>query len=167
MILVLLATLGAIVTAFVLYPVFRHAPATGPAYTDENALALSDLIDKKAMLYEAIQDLDFEKDSGKISAGDYEAARTDYLAQVAVVMEKMDDLAPEKPAVTKQQKKKEPQKKKSSDKLECASCGAGNPQGSNFCLECGAAFATACSACGESLPAKAKFCNACGEKVGA
>ena len=99
MILALLATLGAIVTAFVLYPVFKGAPASGvpePVEIDEIDLELSDLIDKKAMLYDAMQDLDFEKDSGKISASDYESARSDYMAQVSAVMKELDALAPQK-----------------------------------------------------------------------
>jgi hypothetical protein len=164
LILALLATLGAIVTAFVLYPVFTEATAAGPApELDETALALADLSDKKAMLYEAIQDLDFEKDSGKISDSDYQTARNDYLAQVSVVMEKMDALAPPKP----DDRKKTPKEPRQESAFECARCGASNPKGSNFCLECGAGFETACAACGESLPTKAKFCNACGEKVSA
>lgn len=162
MILALLAALGAIVTVFVLYPVFTEAPASGPASLDEAELALADLSDKKAMLYEAIQDLDFEKDSGKISEADYESARNDYLAQVAAVMEKMDALAPARPAGGKKTKST---KTKPKGALTCTSCGVDNPKGSKFCLECGTAFTVACASCGESLPAKAKFCNACGEKV--
>ena len=165
MILALLATLGAIVVTFVLYPVFTAAPATAPSELDESELALSDLSDKKAMLYEAIQDLDFEKAAGKVSDTDYETARNDYLAQVSAVMEKMDALAPQKQKRTKPTKKAAQQKQKLEVEVECESCGEGNPKGSNFCLECGKPIAATCASCGESLPAKARFCNACGEKV--
>lgn len=172
MILALLATLGAMVVAFVLYPVFTEAAATGPAVLDETALALSDLGDKKAMLYEAIQELDFEKDSGKISAAEHETLRNDYLAQVAVVIQKIDALAPTKVEAASEAKKPatKPATKPNTgakNELECAGCGANNPKGSNFCLECGQAFALACTKCGESLPAKSRFCNACGDKVSA
>ncbi len=168
MILALLATLGAIVVTFVLYPVFTAPPvigATGPSKLDESELALSDLSDKKAMLYEAIQDLDFEKAAGKVSDTDYETARNDYLAQVSAVMEKMDVLAPQKQKRTKPTKKAAQQKQKLEVEVECESCGEGNPKGSNFCLECGKPFAATCASCGESLPAKARFCSACGETV--
>ncbi len=165
MILALLATLGAIVVTFVLYPVFTAAPTTAPSELDESELALSDLSDKKAMLYEAIQDLDFEKAAGKVSDTDYETARNDYLAQVSAVMEKMDALAPQKQKRTKPTKKAAQQKHKLEVEVECESCGEGNPKGSNFCLECGKPIAATCASCGESLPAKARFCNACGEKV--
>ena len=163
MILALLATLGAIVVAFVLYPVFTEATAGAPAEFNEAESALADLRDKKAMLYEVIQDLDFEKASGKISEDDYETSRDNYLAQVAAVMEKLDAVATsEKPP---QAKKQPPQKSK--DTRACASCSELNPKGSNFCLECGKPFALTCASCGKSSPAKARFCNACGEKVSA
>lgn len=163
MILALLATLGAIVVAFVLFPVFTEATDGAPAEFDEAALALADLRDQKAMLYEVIHDLDFEKDSGKISDDDYKTTRNHYLAQVAAVMEKLDALAaPEKAPDTKKQPRQE-----SKDARKCASCGELNPKGSNFCLECGKPFDRTCASCGENVPAKARFCNACGEKVSA
>jgi membrane protease subunit (stomatin/prohibitin family) len=175
LILALLATLGAIVVAFVLYPVFTEATAGAPAAFDEAELALADLRDKKAMLYEVIQELDFEKASGKVSDSDYESTRNNYLAQVTAVMEKLDALAPpespsdppsKKPASTRTKKsaKKQTGQKSQSDR-ECVSCGELNPKGSNFCLECGKPFALTCASCGESVPAKARFCNACGENL--
>ena len=179
MILALLATLGAIVVAFVLYPVFTEATAGAPAEFDEAELALADLRDKKAMLYEVIHDLDFEKASGKISEDDYESTRDNYLAQVTAVMEKLDALAapekapdqPSQPKKTASTKTKKPAKKRprqeTKDARECASCGELNPKGSNFCLECGKPFTLTCASCGESSPAKARFCNACGAKVSA
>ncbi len=171
MILALLATLGAIVVAFVLYPVFTEATAGAPTAFHETDVALSDLRDKKAMLYDAIQDLDFEKAAGKVSDSDYENARSDYLAQVAVVLEKLDALAPPDTEPEPTSTEKTPTKKRTAqetkDSLECASCGELNPKASNFCIQCGNPFAAACASCGESLHHKARFCNACGEKVSA
>ena len=170
MTLALLATLGAIVVAFVLYPVFTEATAGAPAAFDEAELALADLRDKKAMLYEVIQELDFEKASGKVSDSDYESTRNTYLAQVAAVMEKLDALTPPEPkhasTKTKKSAKKQTQQKSQGERA-CASCGELNPKESNFCLECGKPLALTCASCGESVPAKARFCNACGEKVSA
>jgi len=168
LILALLATLGAIVVAFVLHPVFTEATAGATPAFDEAELKLADLRDKKAMLYEVIQDLDFEKASGKISDSDYESTRNNYLAQVAAVMEQLDAVAPPEPKKpkTKQSAKKQTRRKSQSDlERACASCGKRNPKGSNFCLECGKPFALTCASCGESVLAKARFCNACGEKV--
>ena len=171
MILTLLATLGAIVVAFVLYPVFTEGTAGATAELDEAELALADLRDKKAMLYEVIHDLDFEKASGKISQVDYESTRNHYLAQVAAMIERLDALAapdppPKKTASTKTKKpaKRQP-RQESEDARACASCGELNPEGSKFCLECGKPFNLTCGSCGEGVPAKARFCTACGAKV--
>lgn len=148
---------------FVLYPVFTTAPAGAPVPLDESERALSELLDKKARLYGAIQDLDFEKAAGKISDTDYETARSDYLAQVATVIEQIDTLAP-----TKKKSKKSasaPPPAKGSSTVECTSCGESNPPGSKFCLECGKPLEVACAACAERVPANARFCNHCGAKV--
>lgn len=161
------------VVAFVLYPVFTEAGANGAlAQLDETDIAISNLRDKKAMLYDAIQDLDFEKAAGKVSDGDYENARNDYLAQVAEVIGKLDALAPPEPeaapAATKtSSKKRSPKEAKDDPGLACANCGELNPAASNFCNQCGASMARTCASCGENLPAKARFCNGCGAKVSA
>lgn len=175
MILALLATLGAIVVAFVLYPVFTEAPAGGAFDAgeldddEEDDPALAELRDKKARLYESIRELDFDKAAGKISAADYEAARNDYLAQVSAVMAEIDARAPTEPAPAHgKHEKKQRKRKPASDAeptLACSSCGEENPAGSKFCLECGTSLGKTCGSCGESLPPKARFCIACGEKV--
>ena len=178
MILALLATLGATVVAFVLYPVFTGAGGDdASAVFEETDIALSDLNDKKAMLYDAIQDLDFEKEAGKVSDSDYEYARDDYLAQVAAVMAKLDALTPPEPESesesTSTSGTSEPQPGRTSTAAKdgqeraCANCGELNPKASNFCFQCGNPMAKACASCGESLLDKARFCNACGEKVSA
>ena len=159
----LLATLAVVVVAFVLHPVFAaSAPAGALVATDKVTRELYDLEDKKMRLYDALQDLEFEKDSGKISDADFESARTDYLAQVSQVIARMDEIAPTAKKTAKAKPKK---KSKQADEVACASCGESNPKSSKFCLECGAAFGVQCASCGESLPDGAKFCNECGEKV--
>ena len=158
MILALLATLGAIVVALVLYPVFSE-DSDEKFELDELERELRELEENKARLYENIKDLDFEKDSGKVSKEDYEAARGEYMTEVAAVLARIDALAPSK----KKKAKKVPPKK--TERVVCASCGESNPKGSKFCLACGTPFGIVCSACGEKLPPKANFCNACGEKV--
>ena len=159
MILALLATLGAIVVAFILFPVFvtddgSHRPL------DSVDIRISDLTDEKARLLEALQDLDFEQASGKVSKQDYDSARADYLQQVSNVMAEIEAIAPKKKS------KSARDKTATSDAIACASCRQSNRPGSKFCSECGASLAsTACGSCGAELPDGSKFCNACGEKV--
>ncbi len=171
MILALLATLGAVVVTFVLYPVFANATFE-PFGLDETQSELRDLEEKKAQILGNIKDLDFEKASGKLSEADYESARNDYIAQVSAAIARIDELAPQPKPKPKPKKKKTAKSKRAApeskaETIACASCGEANSKGSKFCLECGSAFEAKCGICGETLPPKAKFCNACGEKVNA
>lgn len=159
MILVFLATLGAVVVGFVLYPVFTEERA-GALGDSAEALALQDLEEKKARLYTAIKDLDFEKDAEKVSSEDYERARRDYLAQAAEVMEQIDSLAPEKTTSSEEA----PAQEKAGTRT-CSICGEANSENAKFCIGCGRAFELNCSQCGENLPERAKFCSGCGHKV--
>ncbi len=162
MILVFLATLAAVVVGFVLYPVFAEERA-GALGDSAEALALRDLEEKKARLYTAIKDLDFEKDAGKVSSEDYERARGDYLAQATEVMARIDSLAPEKETskTTSSGEALAPEK----GPRTCSSCGEANSANAKFCIGCGRAFELNCSQCGENLPERAKFCLECGHKV--
>ena len=164
MILVLLATLGTVVVAFVLYPVFANE-AYGPIGLDETQSELRDLEEKKAQILSNIKDLDFEKASGKLTDADYESSRNDYMAQAAAVITRIDALAPQKPKKKKSAKSKRTAPESKAETITCASCGEANPKSSKFCLDCGSPVEARCGACGETLPTAAKFCNACGEKV--
>ena len=169
MILALLAALGTVVVAFVLYPVFANAAAES-IWLNETQSELRDLDEKKTQILTIIKDLDFEKASGKLSDADYESSRNDYLAQVSAVMTRIDELAPQQEQKPKKKisvKAKRTAPKRKAETIACASCGETNPKSSKFCLDCGSPFEARCAACSETLPPKAKFCNACGEKVSA
>jgi hypothetical protein len=162
--LALLATLGATVVAFVLYPVFAEARSSGLARLGDAEREILDLEERKSRLYTALTDLDFEKESGKVSEADYETARSDYMAQVATVLGKLDALAPRKG------EKKKPRKPDDDGAgKRCGSCSQTSPESAKFCIHCGAAFPAkeaTCEGCGETLPKEAKFCMSCGKKVG-
>jgi rRNA maturation endonuclease Nob1 len=164
LIVALLATLGATVVAFVLYPVFAETRARDLADIGETEREILDLEEKKGRLYEVLTDLDFEKEAGKVSEADYETARSDYLAQVAAVLARVDVLAPRKG-----EKKKARKPVEGAAAQRCASCSESSPKSAKFCIHCGAAFAppeATCEGCGETLPKEARFCMSCGKKVG-
>ncbi|MGH9321638.1 MAG: zinc-ribbon domain-containing protein [Vicinamibacteria bacterium] len=129
MILAVLATLGATVVAFVLYPVFTDARSGALSRVSEVEQELRDLEEKKARLYEVITDLDFEKEAGKVSASDHETARNDYLAQVAAVLARIEALAPAKKEKKRERQPVEP--------LGCVECGEKLPVEAQFCMACG------------------------------
>lgn len=167
MILFALATLGATVVAFVLYPVFSGArePQVGNTGTVERELL--SLEERKTRLYDAITDLDFEKDAGKVSEQDYQAARTDYMAQVAEILSRIDTLSPPKQEKASTKAEKKGKRRDGDDSRTCGSCGKQSRAHSKFCMHCGAPFGLVCAECGESLPEEAQFCMACGHKVSA
>jgi Double zinc ribbon len=176
LILFALATLGATVVAFVLYPVFSQAREPEVGTTGSVERELISLEEKKTRLYDAITDLDFEKDAGKVSDSDYQTARNDYMAQVAEILTRIDVLTPkqpdksEKPEQSGRSERKGEKKKKGGDdgsSLVCGSCGKSSRADSKFCMHCGTPFGPVCVECGETLPAQAKFCMACGHRVSA
>ncbi len=121
----LLAALGATVVAFVLYPVFAESRLRLKALGDTEREIL-DLEEKKSRLYSVLTDLDFEKESGKVSEPDYQTARNDYLAQVAAVLARLDAIA------TPKGEKKKPRKA-----ATCEGCGEKLPPEARFCMACG------------------------------
>jgi formylmethanofuran dehydrogenase subunit E len=113
------------VVAFVLYPVFAES-RRGLATLGESEREILDLEEKKSRLYAALTDLDFEKEAGKVSETDHQAARTDYLSQVAAVLARLDEVA-----ATRMEKKKERKA------ATCAECGEKLPPEAKFCMGCG------------------------------
>jgi len=159
----LLATLGATVVAFVLYPVFAEARTGRLRSLGDAEREVLDLEEKKSRLYALLADLDFEKESGKVSEGDYQTARNDYLAQVAAVLAAVDALASRKG-----EKKKTRKPAEAAPGRICGSCSKSSPASAKFCSHCGAAVAPSeaiCEGCGEKLPKEARFCMACGKEV--
>ena len=163
MTLALLATLGATVVAFVLYPVFAEVRTGRFGGLGDAEREVLDLEEKKSRLYALLADLDFEKESGKVSEADYQTARNDYLAQAAAVLAKLEALAPQKG-----EKKKTRKPAEAAAGRICGGCSKSSPESAKFCIHCGAAIVASeavCEGCGEKLPKDARFCMACGNKV--
>ncbi len=71
--------------------VFITAPLLVPETQGEGALPidvtpLTDLKRRRMVVYENLQDLDFEYKAGKISPGDYQSLRENHLAEAAQLM---------------------------------------------------------------------------------
>jgi hypothetical protein len=113
------------VVAFVLYPVFAESRRALDALGDVEREIL-DLEEKKSRLYTALTDLDFEKEAGKVSEADYETARNDYLAQVAAVLARLDQIAGPRG-----------EKRKARKAAVCDGCGEKLPLQARFCMACG------------------------------
>ena len=127
---------------YIVFPLLSVETAGGSLPTD--VTVLGDLKRRRLVVYDNLQDLEFEFQSGKIAREDYESLRTNYLGEAAGLMAasqeaemlKQDDAVVEREiAARRLQRSKLP-------KVEytCFACGYENPLPVKFCGECGARF---------------------------
>jgi hypothetical protein len=160
MTILFLAAIAAIVTGFVLYPVFGRVASVGEHLT-EKAQEMKRLTEEKARILAAIKDLDFEYKAGKLSDADYKRVRREDVTRAAHVMARMEALG-SGDEVT------EPREARAADsEIICTSCQQKNPQNAQFCLRCGNRIrkTVQCPKCETELPSEARFCISCGEAI--
>ncbi len=110
MVVVISLGIAAVVVAFVVAPLFLLAgePAETDPKSNETSDALADLLAEKETIYAAIQELDFDLKSGKLSAEDHAALRQRHEAQAAMVLKRLDELqgteVPQSPRGRRQEK---------------------------------------------------------------
>jgi hypothetical protein len=140
MLLTLSVLIAVGMAVYVVFPLLSVETAGGTLPTD--VTLLGDLKRRRLVVYDNIQDLEFEFQSGKIAREDYESLRTNYLGEAAGLMAasqqaellKQDDAVVEREiAARRVQRSKLP-------KVEytCSACGYENPLPVKFCGECGA-----------------------------
>ncbi len=83
---ILVAILIVAVIAFVAYPLFTPSKQK----TGQAADALDNWIAQRDSAYDAIRDLDFDYQMGKLSQNDYDALRNKYRARAATALEQID-----------------------------------------------------------------------------
>jgi len=175
--LLLLAALASGVVLFVLFPIFARASEVSQPPT-AIAQERKSLGEKKERFYEAIKDVDFEYQAGKLSDADYKSIRADILAQAAEVIARLDEIsasdavsAPasqEKDSVAVgQSEQSAPQSTETVSGTSCPSCEQPNPAGAQFCMHCGNKMTgpANCPQCDAQLQKEASFCNACGVAI--
>ena len=89
MVIILALVIAMLVVAFVAVPFFVTRPPT-PA-DDGMPERLRDLLAEKETLYAAIQELDFDLKSGKLSAKDHQALRERQENLAAAVLQRIDE----------------------------------------------------------------------------
>ncbi len=119
--------LAAGVLAAIAYPLIgrevevAHAPGT----TGEKEAAREALLAQKHLAYEALNDLDFELASGKLSEADYQAMKQEMEAEAIRLLKELDALEGEGGQIP------EP------DQHTCPSCGRATEPDNSFCHGCG------------------------------
>jgi DNA-directed RNA polymerase subunit M/transcription elongation factor TFIIS len=107
---------------------------------------IADLKRRRLVLYENLQDLEFEYKSGKIARRDYDSLRENYTAEAAELM--LASQEAEKPAlagdafIEREVIARRARRRASapSQDYKCPKCGFENPLPVKFCGDCGAAL---------------------------
>ena len=141
--MVLLTMAGVTIASLIAlgYPLLKNKrDAEDPEETDE-------LAHRKASIYQDIRDLEFDRETDKVAQADYEAMRTDYETEAALVLEVMD------------------QKGNGHAEASCPGCGKISEPGARFCPSCGCEMDHRCPSCGEQVAEDDRFCGACGGEI--
>jgi hypothetical protein len=129
---------------FIVFPLLSAETAGGPLPQD--VTVLGDLKRRRLVIYDNMQDLEFEFQSGKIARKDYEELRTNYLGEAAGLMAatKEAELIKQDDAVVEREIAARRLQRATQGKIEytCPRCGYQNPLPVKFCGECGARIAT-------------------------
>jgi predicted RNA-binding Zn-ribbon protein involved in translation (DUF1610 family) len=121
------------------------APETAAASTlPVDVTPQIDLKRRRLVLYENLQDLEFEYKAGKLSADDYNALRMDYTSEAAQLMAVSQDLeitSTEAAFIERAVAARRARPKSESvPDYTCPKCGFENPLPVKFCGECGTAI---------------------------
>jgi len=95
--------IAVVVVAFVAAPFFLLGgrPSEAAPKNPDAGEALQELLAEKETIYAAIQELDFDLESGKLSPEDHAALRQRHEAQAAAVLKRMDEFQGATPATEK------------------------------------------------------------------
>lgn len=127
--------------------IFVAAPLLAPESATAAPLPVDvtpqvDLKRRRLVLYENLQDLEFEYKAGKLAPEDYQALRVDYTAEAAQLMAASQNLEVQSTedarierAVAARRARRKPA---SVPDYTCPQCGFENPLPVKFCGECGA-----------------------------
>jgi hypothetical protein len=136
--IVLLITAG--LAVFVVSPLLA---AEGAGAVPIDVTPLGDLKRRRLVLYENIQDLEFEYKAGKIAPEDYQRLRTGYTAEAAQLMlasQELEGMTADEAFIEREVAARRARRKAQPavEEYICAKCGFENPLPVKFCGECGA-----------------------------
>ncbi len=125
---------------YIALPLLSAETAGGSLPVD--VTVLGDLKRRRLVVYDNLQDLEFEFQSGKIAPGDYAALRANYLGEAATLMaatQEAEQLKENDAMIEREIAARRAQRKVQIPKeYTCPACGYENPLPVKFCGECGA-----------------------------
>jgi hypothetical protein len=138
------ATLAVLSSIYVVTPLFREPK--GNLEVDLLAETEMDrLLNRKAVVYTNLKDLEFEYKMGRLSDADFKRLEADYKSEAASILQKLDQLGVEKNIdetierdVAAHRARLFPREKTPDQaSVTCPSCGAAIIPGKKFCADCG------------------------------
>jgi predicted RNA-binding Zn-ribbon protein involved in translation (DUF1610 family) len=136
--------ISAALLVFVAAPLLAPETAAG-ATLPVDVTPQVDLKRRRLVLYENLQDLEFEYKAGKLSPDDYNALRVDYTAEAAQLMAASQELeitSTEDAFIEREVAARRARRKAEAvPDYNCPRCGFENPLPVKFCGECGAPLA--------------------------
>ncbi len=129
---------------FVLTPLFREPKGN----FEVELLAetkLDRMLNRKAIVYSNLKELEFEYKMGRLSDADYRRLETGYKSEAGLILQELDQLGAEKDIdeniereITARKAKLYPDKAEPAKvKSRCPTCGAETVPGKKFCADCG------------------------------
>ena len=143
MLLIIAVFISIGMAAYIAFPLLSTETAGSPLPVD--VTVAGDLKRRRLVVYDNLQDLEFEFQSGKIARDDYATLRANYLGEAASLMvatqeaeqSQESDALIEREVAARRAQRKVQQK----PDYTCAACGYENPLPVKFCGECGAGMA--------------------------
>ena len=188
--------LGAVTVAFVIYPVLRASALARRYITDSVAGdRLAELIAQRDAIYDAIRDVDFDRETGKLTAEDHRLMRERLTAEGVRLLQELDrlmqsdvrddleqeierevaalrqvapaEIGEEPPTRLARLKPARVPTAGQSDRevSTCPTCGETVRAGAQFCTYCGANLALTCPECGVAVAPDDRFCRSCGAQL--
>ena len=145
MVYVACAALAALAGMYVLIPLFKEPKGN----LEVELLAeteLDRLLNRKAVVYTNLKDLEFEYKLGRLSDADFQRLEAGYKAEAAQLLQKLDQLGVEKNidetierdvATRRARLFSSPSPPSAQSPTRCPACGTGVIPGKKFCSDCG------------------------------
>jgi len=132
---------------FVLMPLFREPKnKLGTAFAAETEL--DRLLNRKAVVYANLKDLELEYKMGRLSDADFQQLGTGYKNEASAILYRIDqirasegrDKTSAKASASRKSRRTESGSGQGRDLSRCPSCGAEVIPGKKFCADCGHRF---------------------------
>jgi hypothetical protein len=144
MLLLACTMLTVLAGVYILTPLFREPKGN----LEVELLAeteLDRLLNRKAIVYTNLKDLEFDNKMGRLSGADFNRLEAGYRSEAAVILQKLDQLGAEKDIDENIEREVAARKARLfsagpvqvPESATCPDCGAEVAQGKKFCADCG------------------------------